>query len=235
MSSPVETACPMCGKRYRVRPEFIGRSGTCRSCGTTFEFQPAQDVTGPADYMEGFRAVQAQLEARLGPSNGRVCASPIPLYLDLQRGRAESLCFEKYIPGFAFCTCALSLHDQQPTGAHGNYELMMCAHEPLSFAPECIGAIGAYSLTAVIDPGHTIDLGPNQPPHSNMRGLLAWTPELKEPVFQLYGRPRTIVLLIGVTEAEMNACREYGPEGVVLKLKARGEFPYTTLERRSLV
>lgn len=66
--------------------------------------QCPSDEQLPEDYLTGFNAVKAELCARFGPDNGVVNYSPIPLYLDPQRGLAESLSFSGYVAGVACCT-----------------------------------------------------------------------------------------------------------------------------------
>jgi hypothetical protein len=52
----IETCCPSCGKRYRVKEEHAGRSARCRGCGAQINFptegaapeaDPAGDIASP--------------------------------------------------------------------------------------------------------------------------------------------------------------------------------------------
>lgn len=236
----IETACSACGTHFRTKAEFVGRSIQCKSCGAAFVIaectaRPAGQAARPASYMDGFNAVQAELIARFGPDAGTVQCSPIPLYLDPKKGLAESLTFRNYVEGVAYCTCALSLYPQQKPAADGQYELMMCSRTPADFIPGVIGNLARYTFDAALKPGDTLDLGPSQPKGSTLRGLLCLEPEMSPKSFRLFGRDCTVRLLMGITKAEMESCQEYGSEGVALKLKRAGEFPFTSLTRKSVV
>lgn len=189
----------------------------------------------PDSYMQSFKAVKAELCSRFGPDDGRVFTSPIPLYVDPQRGLAGSLTFPEHVPGYTYCTCGLSLHPDQQPGRNGHYELMMCAREEAPHIPEFIGALARYTFQAVLKPGDTMDIGSAQPAGSTVRGLLCAEPDIVRPTFTVFGRTCTMLLLLGITEAEMEGCLGSGSEMVLSLLKQRGEFPYTTLSRESVV
>lgn len=123
--------------------------------------------------MTRFEAVKRELVARFGPDDGHVNFSPIPLYLDAERGMAESLAFRQYIPGVAYCTCPISLFKEQKPGPSGHYELMMCTREKTDFIPQAIGQLAKHTFKAVLKPGDTMDLGPAQRPARSCAGCYA--------------------------------------------------------------
>jgi len=231
----IETACMACGRRYRVDGRFIGRSIRCEKCSASFTIAGPPQPERPDDYMEGFRAVKAELEKRLGPADEDVHASAVPLHVDSRRGLAESLRFRKKLPGMTYCTCGLSLMDEmQRCEPGGNFELMIRTREPWPPAAGLIGSLGAFSLQMPLPAGVSIDLGP-QPAEMTVCSMLACEPDVEEPEFLLFGKVRRLRLLIGVTRAELEACRERGARAVVSKLKDAGVFPYTDCERASVV
>ncbi|GMU80464.1 MAG: hypothetical protein AMXMBFR47_03350 [Planctomycetota bacterium] len=249
----VQTMCDHCGAQFRVKAEHVGKRAKCKACGESFVIAPlpdpenlestaitdshesSADSDGPPDYMTGFEAVKKELIARFGPDDGKVIFSPVPLYVDPENGLAESLTFRDYVEGVAYCTCALSLYPQQRPGPGGNYELMMCSRKPADFMPGVIGNLARYTFESVLKPGDTMDLGPEQPKGSTIRGLLCLEPEARDLPFRIFGRECTVLLLMGITKAEMESCMELGSEGVTLKLKRDGVFPFTTMDRRSVV
>lgn len=233
----METTCPHCRARFAIKPEAVGKPARCKRCGDKFTIANTDGavVEGPPDYLSGFNAVKSELIARLGPTDGKVLFSPIPLYVDPENGMAESLTFREHVKGVAYCTCPLSMYPQQQRGPLGYYELMMCSRAPAAFMPQFIGSLARYTFSAVLAPGHTMDIGSAQPPGSTIRGLLCATPAIEPATFSCFGRTCTILVLVGITQAEMESCLEFGSDGVLLKLKSRGEFPFTTMNRKSIV
>lgn len=111
---------------------------------------------------------------------------------------------------------------------------MMCSREENDAIPSLLGQLAKYTFEAVLQPRET--MGPGDLfPGSNIRGLLFEKPDIPEPTFTALGKKSSILLLIGITEAEMNHCIENGCREVLRRLKGRNEFPYTTLNRESVI
>jgi len=232
-----ETQCPYCGMRFRVQDEYLRRAARCKQCGERFVLwprSPASEAEFPEDYVGGFEAIHAALEARLGPTDGKVYSGMPPLRLG---GPADVLTFPAYPPGgIAYVTCGLICVDGQRTGVLGRYELMACSRVPEPRLAPVLANLGRHTHEALFEPGHTIDFGPHQPPGCTLRGGLFLRPDVPADPFRLFKQRCGLLLLVGITEREMDAARdeERQPE-VIRRLREAGVIPYTLFERESVV
>lgn len=232
-----ETQCPYCLARFRVQTQYLHRSAKCKQCGRPFVMyspSPLAEAERPLEYIPGVEAVQAALEARLGPTDGTVYTGMPPLYLG---GSADVLTFPQYpLGGFAYVTCGLIPSGGQKTDERGPYELMMCSREANKRLASTVSSLGRYTLQELLGPGHTVDFGPVQPRGCTIRGVLCVAPDVPADPFRLFRQPCSVLLLVGVTQRELDAARDEArkPE-VIDRLRAAGAIPYTWLDRKSVL
>lgn len=228
------THCPYCRKAYKVQAAFLGRSTTCKACNAKFVMYEPSPLAErePADYMEGFNAVREALAARLGPPADHVYGSPIPIYLG---GDAEVLEFPEFPGGIAYVTCGLTFNGQKTVDGRPR-ELMLCTRESWEMAPTVLSGLGRYTLDQALCAGHTIDFGPDQPHGYTIRGVLATRPDVPADPIRLFGKDCGVLLLIGITKREMVAIRDQHKEQEVLgRLRTRGVFPFTVVDRPAVI
>ena len=170
------------------------------------------------------------LEAVLGPSDGMVGHAMIPFDLGAEvGGAADILYFRGHLRGIVATTAALIGRDDQVPSPLGNYELMICARDDIEWGADLISRLAHYTLTAVIAPGETMDIGFATPAGSTTAALLF----LEYARFVIDDRAAGLLLCIGITAGELNACRGGHRAAVEASLKAEGVFPFTDLYRAS--
>lgn len=184
-----------------------------------------------SEWQQTWDARKAALEAVLGPADDHVLTSMIPIYMG---GRSDVLTFRRGIPGVAYVTAGLTCGSGQPPSSLGGYELMMCTREPLEEVAGLISGLSSYTLTTVIEPGDTIDLGDEQPPDITARALLAMEPPMVNGRFELLGGKCGLLLLVAITRAELKEYREGSADHVRAAL-GKSVLPYTDLHRQSVI
>jgi hypothetical protein len=121
----------------------------------------------------------------------------------------------------------------QKTTSSGKYELMICARQDLPKAADLISKLARYTCDAEIKAGQTMDL-PKYFGDSTIRALL-FAPPCEEPIrFEFLGQRYSLLLCIGITDAELSFARSQGGGKLLPLLKQHGIFPYTTPDRSSV-
>jgi hypothetical protein len=174
----------------------------------------------------------AAFEVVLGKSDDRVLHGVIPFYLGYENGgRADVVSFSHHLNGIVYVTAELIGCEEQSPSVLGNYELMVCQREESEWGCNVICMLAHYTLETVIEPGHTMDIGPAVPDDSTIVALLFDN----YAEFDVQGKPAGLLLCLGITAKELKACRADGSEAVVQRLRDAGVYPFTDLYRESVV
>jgi hypothetical protein len=182
-------------------------------------------------WQECWDARRAALEKRLGPAGDRIYTSMIPIYLG---GRCDVMTFRGHVEGYTYVTAGLTETSAQKKSKLGQYEMMMCTRKASRFAPGLLSDLSNYTLGRAIRPKDTIDMGEGQPKGVTMRALLAMEFDPPRGRFRLMGKKCGLLLLVGITGAELDAYRSGRREQMLSKLK-RSVLPYTEVRRKSVV
>ena len=194
-----------------------------------FQRRPKKD---DRSWEEQWDARQAALESVLGKAENTVYHALIPLYLG---GFADVLRFRNYIDGVAYATADLTGDSSQIENELGNYELMICMREESNWACGIMSKLARYTLESKLSPGETMDIGPATPDGSSVSAFLFCRPELSHPTFTVQGVRCGLLLCIGITDEEIAVCKGEGSKRVLTRLKEAGIFPFTDLNRASVV
>jgi hypothetical protein len=192
------------------------------------------DPRGFDDWHRTWEAREAALTGLFGPPEPEVFHSPTPLH---RGGEADVLAFRGYVPGVTYVTADLTgapegdVLAQVPNSA-GCYELMLCTRAPVSWAAPALAQLARYTLDAVVEPGHTMYVGPIA--GSSLEHLAFAEPDLGGKPFAFLGRRYGLLLGIGITEAELRLAQAQRTRGLVARLREAGVFPYTDPGRPSI-
>ncbi len=173
-------------------------------------------------------ARQSALTSVLGETDGMVLHALIPFHLG---GQADVICFHNHVPGRVAATCELLGEESQKKNQLGTYELMIAHRDDNTWGPNLISRLARYTCDAVLEPGHTMDIGPAVPEGSTISGFLF----VDYSRFKFRGENAGLLLCIGVTADEMAACRQRKQQEIFDTLKAAGVYPYTDLFRPSVL
>ncbi|MFZ5824681.1 MAG: suppressor of fused domain protein [Bacillota bacterium] len=173
------------------------------------------------------------IESLLGKSEELVGHAPIPFELGPEEGgAADVIYFKEGIPGVVAVTAELIGRDDQVPNALGNYELAICHRDADDvWGPDLISRLAYYTLEAELNPGETMEIGPAAPDGATITALM-FTAFGR---FQVRDRAAGLLLCIGITADELDACMNGEQERVEAALKASGVFPYTDLYRPSVL
>jgi hypothetical protein len=173
----------------------------------------------------------AAIESLLGKSEGAVRHAPVPFEMGPEvGGAADVIYFRHHVPGLVAVTSELIGRDDQVPNDLGNYELVICHRTDEPWGPQLISQLAHYTLEAALNPGDTMDIGPAAPEGSTIAALLF----LEYGRLNVRGRDAGLLLCIGITADELEACRNGDRERVEVGLTELGEFPYTDLFRPSV-
>jgi hypothetical protein len=168
----------------------------------------------------------------LGPPTDRVFHALVPLSLG---GSADVLEFPAYLPGATYVTADLVGDSGQPESSLGQYELMICTREREDWAPNLISGLARYTLESVLEPCETMDIGSALPTGSTIAALLFTEPDLTSNELLVGGQRCGLLLCLGITATELQACFDGRTSELLAALRSCGVFPYTDLQRASVV
>jgi hypothetical protein len=174
----------------------------------------------------------AAIEQVLGPSYDLVGHAPIPFDLGADiGGAADIIYFKQHLKGVVSVTSELIGHDEQLQNDLGNYELMVCHRDDEPWGANIISRLAYYTLEARLNPGETMDIASAVPDDSTIAALLFFN----YATFNVRGRKAGLLLCVGITEDELKACRAGKREKVEKGLKAAKVYPFTDLNRDSVL
>ncbi|MCA8914709.1 MAG: suppressor of fused domain protein [Planctomycetes bacterium] len=175
----------------------------------------------------------AGLEGLFGKSDPDVQHAVVPFELGYEAGGGpDYVTFSNHKGGVLFVSAELTGESSQlPSAAMGQYELAMLHRGEEDWHSRIQRGLAYYSLKTVIEPGHTMDLGPLAPGGSEISALLF----VDYGRFKLNDKSAGVLLLVGITQHEL-AMKDYsGAEVLVDTLKEQGVFPFTDWWRQSTV
>jgi hypothetical protein len=186
----------------------------------------------PDDWQAWWDARVAAIEGVLGKSEDVVGHAPIPFHLGAEMGgAADVIYFRNHVRGVAAVTSDLIGCDEQVPNQLGNYELMICQRDDAEWGASIISRLAPYTLQAELNPGETMDIGPATPEGSTIAALLFFD----YARFEVRGRRAGLLLCVGITEDELQACREGRRAEVETALKSVAVYPFTDLFRGSVL
>jgi hypothetical protein len=184
------------------------------------------------EWGEWWDARVAAIETVLGPSHDMVGHAPVPFDLGADiGGAADIIYFKKHLKGVVSVTSELIGHDEQVQNDLGNYELMICHRDDEPWGANVISRLAYYTLEAKLNPGETMDIGSALPDDSTLAAFLF----LNYATFKVRGRKAGLLLCVGITADELEACRAGKREKVEKALKAAKVYPFTDLYRDSVL
>jgi hypothetical protein len=174
----------------------------------------------------------AALTPILGKPGGDVYHAVTPMFLG---GYADVLPFPEYVPGMTYVTAELTGEDAgQIPSSLGNYELMICVREELPRAADMISMLARYTCEAALEPGETMDL-PDFFSGSVIKALLFAHPGAEPVEFEFLGQSYGLLLCIGISAEELAFKHSNGSGPLLQSLRRRDVFPYTVLQRESVI
>ncbi|MDR3621234.1 MAG: suppressor of fused domain protein [Paludisphaera borealis] len=190
------------------------------------------DARTADDWEVWWDARTAALEDVLGESDDVVGHAVIPFPSGVEAGgAADVLFFRKHVPGVVTVTADLIGNDDQVPNDLGNYELMICERDDTEWGAAFIARLAYFTLQARLNPGETMDVRPALPESSTLSAILL----LDYARFTVRGRSAGLLLCLGITADELIACRQGRTADVASALKSSGVFPFTDLNRNSVV
>ena len=185
------------------------------------------------------------LENVLGSMHGVVGHAIIPFEIG---GAVDMYYFRNHIPGTGFAT--MELLDPDGNGPKrnriGTYELV--AFTKLEYNEDeqnqnafnqierricgVFTTIGNYSSQAILNPGETVEI-PNGTNENNCLIFDNYNPEGKG--FKIGDRNHHLLLCLEVFRNEMDFARKNGTGKLIELLKEKGVYPYSDLDRNSVI
>ncbi len=185
------------------------------------------DENQDREWEETWNARQVAISRFLGPPADHVLHAMIPFYLG---GTADVMMFPQHNGGIAYVTADLTGGSGQPQNAFWDeYELVICLRDRQDWGANLISRLARYTLEATVDPGETMDIGPALPQPTTLSAFLF----LEYGTFRLHEKRCGLLLCVGITPDELEACMAGNGDRVVDQLKTKGIFPFTDLHRPS--
>lgn len=192
----------------------------------------AETELEPDEWSKWWNARVAAIETVLGKSDDVVLHAVIPFQFGHQAGgAADVICFRKHVPGIVAVTSELIGEDSQVRNDIGNYELMICQRDDIGWGANLLARLAYSTLESRLNPGETMDIGSATPEGSTIAALLF----LEYARFEVRGRAAGLLLCIGITGDELQACFDGHRHELELALKEAGVFPFTDLYRKSVL
>jgi hypothetical protein len=190
-------------------------------------------MTSDGGWTATWDAREKELVSLLGPTTGMVYHATVPFELG---GFADVLEFRRFVGGSTYVTADLTGPDSdQIPSSLGQYELMVCTRDTAAWAPRLISRLAKYTTEAVLEPGQTMDIASALPEDSGIAALLFAEPDVPRKEFHVLGKRSALLLCLGITGAELQACFAGHATHVVRSLRTAGIFPFTDLRRSSVV
>jgi hypothetical protein len=174
--------------------------------------------------------IQEKIEQILGKPENVVLHSPVPFQLGYDAGgRADVYLYKNHIDGIVYVTGDLTGQKQKSSDA-GNYEFMIAHKAEDKWGPELISSLAYYTCDASINSGHTMGLGAFALPENTVKAIIFD----KYATFRIGLKKYGLMLIIGITEDELEWKKRNGGAKLIEKLKEKNIYPLTDLKRRSI-
>lgn len=198
------------------------------------------------EYNEHYEAKKGEIEKILGPGHDVVNHAIISFAVG---GAVDMYFYAHALPGTAFVTYELIL----PEGAvpkpnnFGTYELLAFTKHTVDGINDknsafnkierrmcgILTVIGAYSPQAVLNPKDTLEIPGKEGEENKCVIMDEW--DAKSTRFSIKGKQHGLLLIIEVFRPEMEYAMQNGADTVLEKLKAKGYYPYSDLDRELVV
>lgn len=219
-------------------------------------FRKKEDFT--AERWEEYQETkQKALEKILGPMDDTVWHAIIPFQVG---GAVDMYCFSSHMTRTVFAT--MELIDPNGNGPKpnrmGTYELISCTRlesPPVDFSKpidlrykrtesgpfekqqqrlcKILTAIGHYSFDAVLQPGETSEFPGDK--EDDTKYIVFDEFDTKGIPFEIEGKRYGLLLCIEIHPSELKYAREQGSKALIEKLKEADVYPYSDLNRESVV
>lgn len=205
-----------------------------------------QPKFSPEGYDRHYEIKQAALERILGPMHDIVGHAIIPFQVG---GAVDMYYFPKGIPGTGFATMELIEPDGSGPKPNkiGTYELVTFTRHKIPSSDwmkdkshpfndiffrmrAIMTTVGFYSYEAVLNPGETCEVPSGKEGKPNYCVIFDEY-EQQGVDFEIGGKKHCLLLVIEVFRSEMEYAMENDSATVLNKLKEKGYYPYSDLER----
>jgi len=174
----------------------------------------------------------AAMDRILGPHDDLVGHATVPFDVGADLGGAADIVYFQVKPsGVVAVTSELIGRDDQVENQLGNYELMICERSDAEWGAGIISRLAYYTLEAELNPGETVGLGDACPEGSPIVALLFFD----YARFEVLGRSAGLLLCVGITEDELQACQDGRRLEVEHALRSASVYPFTDLFRDSVL
>jgi hypothetical protein len=194
------------------------------------------------DYEKHYEAKSEALEKILGKMHELVGHAIIPFQVG---GAVDMYYYPNVIDGTAFVTMELIEPDGSGPKPNrmGTYELIAFTKEKIEAENEetskfhkierriCgfFTSIGNYSFQVKLEPGETCEIPGDEGEENN---CLVFDEYKKDEIdFEINGRKHGLLLVIEIYRSEMEYAMKNGSNELFKKLKEKGYYPYSDLER----
>ncbi len=173
------------------------------------------------------------LEKLYGRPEEYVGHAPIPFFLGNSVGGATDIVyFDNHINGRLSVTADLIGRKDQRKSKLGHYELAIVHRDKEEqWGPNAISKLAYYTLEAILQPGETMDVGEVAPEQSSIDAFMFFD----YGRFQILNQDCGVLLCMGITKEEKEACFEGREDAVIRALKEKNIFPYTDIQRESVI
>lgn len=185
------------------------------------------------DYGQAWEELTTSLSTCLGDADDSLIQSEVPFYEGADAGGfSDVLVYSSHLDGKVYVTADCILSGAQIENVHGSYELMIVHRDTQEWGPGVIAQLAYYTLAEEVSPGETIDVSGVTPDGSSISALLfLHYADLTLPSVDA----ASLMLCIGITDAELDFLQSHDSVELVEKLKANSVFPYTDLHRDSVI
>ena len=174
--------------------------------------------------------IQEGIEQILGKPEDIVLHSPVPFQLGYDAGgRADVYLYKNHIDGTVYVTGDL-IGEKQKSSDAGNYELMIAHKEDSKWGSNLISNLSYYTLDASINSGETMDIGTYALLENTVKAIIFD----KYDTFRIGTMEYGLMLIIGITEDELEWAKRNRGVKLLEKLKEENIYPFTDLKRRSI-
>lgn len=188
------------------------------------------DIAPDDDWQVWWNARIDAMRPVLGEPEDGVFHAPIPFYLG---GTADVIAFRHHVDGIVYVTNDLIGDEQQIQNEDGYFELMLClrSDDDWPAAPGVLSNFARYTTQARLDRYDTMDFGPAFPEGTTLAAMFF----IPYAAFTVRGLPASLLLCLGITDAELRAAHDGSVDDIMRLLKQAGVFPYTDPYRESVV
>lgn len=172
------------------------------------------------------------LESLFGEADEMVGQGPVPFEMGPEEGgTADIVYFHDHVDGVVAVTAELIGNEKQIPNCLGNYELAFCTKTDDSWGAGLISQLAHYTMETALEPGETMDISPATPKGSSISAFLF----CDYGEFEVQGEKAGILMCIGITDSELELCQNGQSDEILSKLKKKNLFPFTNLNRKSVV